>query len=214
MRISRDLMASDWNAYIDTVAFYLVGWGDPLVGELLRTYLQENFDQDSVIRLVDAYADFDSSPSFSEVKAPTLVMHRGGFPATDVGVSRDLVASIPGARLMIIEGQGAMPWLGESEAATKVIEDFLGVVHSGSTPELEPAAEANSTQLSEGLTRRETEILRLLATGQSNKEMAADLQISVHTVERHIANLYTKLNARGRADAIAYALRHGFGEPS
>ena len=60
----------------------------------------------------------------------------------------------------------------------------------------------------DGLTAREVEILRLLAAGRANKEIAADLAISVATVERHIANVYDKIGARGRANATAYALRH------
>jgi DNA-binding CsgD family transcriptional regulator/tetratricopeptide (TPR) repeat protein len=59
------------------------------------------------------------------------------------------------------------------------------------------------------LTPREVEVLRLLASGASNQEIAATLVISVHTVERHLANIYAKVGARGRADATRYALGHG-----
>jgi DNA-binding NarL/FixJ family response regulator len=57
------------------------------------------------------------------------------------------------------------------------------------------------------LTAREADILRLLARGASNKEMARNLSLSVHTVERHVANLYQKIGARNRAEATAYHLR-------
>jgi DNA-binding CsgD family transcriptional regulator len=60
-----------------------------------------------------------------------------------------------------------------------------------------------------GLTSREVEVLRLVAKGQSNKEIAAELVLSVRTVERHITNLYGKIDARGKADATAYAIHHG-----
>ena len=60
-----------------------------------------------------------------------------------------------------------------------------------------------------GLTFREAEVLRLVAKGQSNKEIAAELVLSVRTVERHITNLYGKIDARGKADATAYAIHHG-----
>jgi non-specific serine/threonine protein kinase len=58
------------------------------------------------------------------------------------------------------------------------------------------------------LTARETEVLRLIAAGDSNQEIGAALTLSTRTVERHIANLYSKLGARNRADATACALRH------
>ena len=60
------------------------------------------------------------------------------------------------------------------------------------------------------LTAREVEVLRLLAGGRSNREIADDLVLSARTVERHIANIYAKINANGRAQATAYAMNHGF----
>jgi predicted ATPase/DNA-binding CsgD family transcriptional regulator/transcriptional regulator with XRE-family HTH domain len=62
-----------------------------------------------------------------------------------------------------------------------------------------------------GLTPRETEVLRLVAGGNSNQQIAAELVLSLRTVERHITNVYAKVGARNRADATAYALRHGMG---
>lgn len=60
------------------------------------------------------------------------------------------------------------------------------------------------------LTAREHEVMQLLARGCSNPEIAAALVLSVHTVERHVANIYGKLGLGGRAEAIALAVRHGF----
>ncbi len=59
------------------------------------------------------------------------------------------------------------------------------------------------------LTRREIEVLRLIASGRTTNEIAQALVVSPGTVERHITNLYGKIGARGRADATAYALTHG-----
>ena len=52
-------------------------------------------------------------------------------------------------------------------------------------------------------------MLRLVAGGRSNNEVAADLVLSIRTVERHIGNIYAKIGARGRADATVYALTQG-----
>jgi DNA-binding NarL/FixJ family response regulator len=65
------------------------------------------------------------------------------------------------------------------------------------------------TGLDLDLTARELETLRLLASGLSNKEIAAEMVVSVRTVENHVANVYAKIGARGRADATAFALTHG-----
>jgi DNA-binding NarL/FixJ family response regulator len=59
-----------------------------------------------------------------------------------------------------------------------------------------------------GLSARELEVLRLLAGGRTNKEIASALVVSVHTVERHLANAYRKIGARNRAEATAFALAH------
>jgi DNA-binding CsgD family transcriptional regulator len=66
-----------------------------------------------------------------------------------------------------------------------------------------------------GLTPRQNEILRLVATGHTNREIAETLALSVATVERHLANIYARIGARGRADATLFAVRAGLlsGEP-
>ena len=66
----------------------------------------------------------------------------------------------------------------------------------------------------DGLSPREVEVLGLLATGRINREIATELFISVRTVERHIANIYGKIEARSRAEATAYAFRNDLVGPS
>jgi predicted ATPase/DNA-binding NarL/FixJ family response regulator/DNA-binding XRE family transcriptional regulator len=60
-----------------------------------------------------------------------------------------------------------------------------------------------------GLTPRQAEVLRLLAAGMSNKQIAAELYLSPSTVERHLATTYRKLGLTGRVEAARYALAHG-----
>ena len=61
------------------------------------------------------------------------------------------------------------------------------------------------------LTGREIQVLALVASGSTNKRVAGELGVTVATVERHVANIYAKIGARGRVDATAYAIRHGVG---
>ena len=61
------------------------------------------------------------------------------------------------------------------------------------------------------LTRRETEVLGLLAQGLNNREIAGVMWLSDRTVERHITSLYRKIGVARRSEATAFALRHGFG---
>jgi DNA-binding NarL/FixJ family response regulator len=59
------------------------------------------------------------------------------------------------------------------------------------------------------LTAREVEILRALAAGHSNKQMAKDLWLSAHTIKYHLTNIYRKLDVRGRTEAVRMAYEHG-----
>lgn len=80
--------------------------------------------------------------------------------------------------------------------------------------ELEPTATglADMTPNPAGLTPREVEVLRLIAAGKSNQEIASELVLSVRTVERHVSTIYEKIGATGktaRAVATAYAIGRG-----
>ena len=60
------------------------------------------------------------------------------------------------------------------------------------------------------ITERETEVLRLIAWGHSNKEIAARLDLSVKTIEVHKANAMRKLGFRGRIDIVRFAILQGW----
>lgn len=92
----------------------------------------------------------------------------------------------------------------ELEAAAAVFE------HLGAKPDLQrvddlrPAASPPPG----GLTAREAEVLVLAAAGRTNREIAAELVLSEHTVRRHLQNIFTKLGVSSRAAATAYAFQH------
>jgi DNA-binding NarL/FixJ family response regulator len=71
-----------------------------------------------------------------------------------------------------------------------------------------PAGLGNAVD-SHGLTRRELEVLRLLCAGETNREIATNLVVSVRTVDRHVSNIYAKLGVSSRAAATTYAHEHG-----
>jgi DNA-binding CsgD family transcriptional regulator len=68
--------------------------------------------------------------------------------------------------------------------------------------------EAPAAKTPDDLTPREAVVLRLVAAGSSNKEIAGVLGVSVHTVERHITNAYRKIGVRNRAEATAYVMEN------
>ena len=87
----------------------------------------------------------------------------------------------------------------ERDAAREVFAR-LGAARSGSRP--------GRAETPHGLTARELEVLRLVAAGKSNREIAAELVISEHTVARHVQNIFAKLGVSSRTAATAYAFEH------
>ncbi len=85
--------------------------------------------------------------------------------------------------------------------ATLLVSDYLKRVESNPNGELDPRFET--------LTAREKEILKLIAEGHTNKEIAEILVVSVKTVENHRYSLMNKLNAHDRGELIKYAIRIG-----
>jgi DNA-binding CsgD family transcriptional regulator len=65
-----------------------------------------------------------------------------------------------------------------------------------------------------GLSPRELQVLRLVAAGNSNKAIAAELSLSVKTIERHVSNILTKLDVHSRVGATAWAFEHDIVQPS
>jgi DNA-binding NarL/FixJ family response regulator len=66
------------------------------------------------------------------------------------------------------------------------------------------------TAYPDGLSEREVEVLRLIASGKSNPEIAEALVISVNTVYRHVSHIFDKTGVSNRVEAAGYAQHHGF----
>jgi DNA-binding CsgD family transcriptional regulator len=137
-----------------------------------------------------------------------LVLHRAEAQVVPLEVSSELARALPGGRLAILPGSSASLFF---EATELVIDRIVAFVRD---PLAEPSAVAGVSQSrpmrgSGGLSPRETEVLRLLAGGDTNGQIAARLGLSINTVERHVVNLYRKIDARGRAEATAWAIRNG-----
>jgi DNA-binding NarL/FixJ family response regulator len=98
-------------------------------------------------------------------------------------------------------------------AAIEAVAAGLFVFHPADVDSV-PAARPRETEsagaaLVEPLTPREIEVLRLLAEGMPNKEIAAGLKISEHTAKFHVASIMGKLGATSRTEAVTQGIRHG-----
>jgi len=101
--------------------------------------------------------------------------------------------------------------LGDEQGARTELEAARDVfARMGATPDAQRCADLLSRRSHPaGLSDREVEVLRLVAVGLSNKQIAAELRISQHTTARHISNIFAKLTVSSRAAAAAYAQKHG-----
>jgi DNA-binding NarL/FixJ family response regulator len=150
---------------------------------------------------MEVSAAIDVSADLPRVSAPALVIQSRSSRQLPAELTQGLAAALPNGRIGLMAGKATSIFAEEADADVDLILDFL--TDAAAAPR--PKASSDGS----GLTPREVEVLRLVAGGESNAEIAHRLGLSVHTVERHAANVYRKLGARGRADATAYAVRRG-----
>lgn len=96
-------------------------------------------------------------------------------------------------------------------AALQAVASGLVVLHPAQAGKALPAGSPAPAldELAESLTRRELEVLQMLAAGLSNKEIAARLNISEHTAKFHVASILGKLGASSRTEAVSMGIRRG-----
>jgi ATP/maltotriose-dependent transcriptional regulator MalT len=129
-----------------------------------------------------------------------LVLHSVGDRMNSFEYGRHLAASIANARLVALESDNHIVL--EDEPAWAL---FVEEVRRFMEPDGQPSP--SSERLDDLLSLRELEVLRLVAAGRDNVEIADELHLSTRTVERHLQNIYGKLGLQGRSARIAAAAR-------
>jgi DNA-binding CsgD family transcriptional regulator len=115
------------------------------------------------------------------------------------------------ARVRVLMGLACRA-LGDRDAAEMELDAAHWVFQQlGADPDLgrvEALSRTAAAKATGGLSAREVQVLRLVAAGKTNRAIAADLFISERTVERHVSNIFIKLDVSSRAAATAYAYEH------
>jgi len=149
-------------------------------------------------RLLELVYAFDVREEAAALSAPALVLHRRDDRAVPFALGRALAAQIPGARFLPLEGSAHAPWMGRAGAVLEATLAFL-----------DDAPAVPGDLALDDLSDREREVLRLVAAGLSDRQIADLLVLSPHTVHRHVANIRAKLRLPTRAAAAAEAVRLG-----
>lgn len=157
---------------------------------------------ENAARTIAAFDHVDVSSLAPQVNVPTLVLHSRHDARIPFDEGRFLATSIPGARLVPLDSHNHVPLADEPafDEMTAAIDDFL----PGAPGTAAPAA-------CTALTRREREILELVAQGLDNNAIAGQLAIGVKTVRNHISSIFDKLDVNNRGQAIVLAREAGFG---
>lgn len=193
------LAATNWQFATRTLADISVRSHDEQEGLRWARLTEQSTSGKNMARIIEANIDGDVSDLLPRVECPTLVCHSRNDALWPFDLGRRLAEGIPNARLFAFDGDRGGPFT-DSDQAIDAMQAFL--------KELASADSAGDAE-TRPLTPREIEILRLIAAGMTSQEISRHLKVSVRTVGRHITNIYNKIDARGRADATAYALRHG-----
>ena len=182
------------------------------------------------IRVVGAAPDGERAVALVAEHAPDVLLTDLRMPVCDgVEATRRVRTEHPGTAVVVLTTYaddasvvealraGASGWLSkdaDAEAIGRALRsaaDGHTTVDSAALARLlatEPAPR-HPTELPDGLTAREAEVLGLIATGLSNGEIARRLVVSEATVKTHVNHLFAKAGLRDRAQAVRYAYRHG-----
>jgi DNA-binding CsgD family transcriptional regulator len=152
-----------------------------------------------------SYNHVDVRELAKTIKVPTMVMHAKNDAAVSFKWGREVAAYIPGARFAILDGKNHV--LMQTEPAWNYFwNEFYGFL--GIEPDAKARLSAEDKVWSK-LSAREREVMRLLAEGHSNAEIARRLMLSEKTVHNYVSNIYEKLEIGSRGEAIVLARKLG-----
>jgi pimeloyl-ACP methyl ester carboxylesterase/DNA-binding CsgD family transcriptional regulator len=174
---------------------------DPQIREWTGRLQRRSCTPGSMAAILRMNAGFDVRAELAKIAAPTLVLHRTGDRLYLVEEGKYLAEHIPNARLVELPGTDHLPFFEDADHIVDLIEEFV----TGRPPSARWRQETASPA---GLSARECDVLRLVALGRTNHQIAAELYISPHTVSHHLRGIFAKTSTTNRTEASAFAHEH------
>jgi DNA-binding NarL/FixJ family response regulator len=202
---------------------------------LYRAGLRELLEEDEV-RVVGEASTGEEAVKQALRTHPDVVVMDIRMPGMDgIEASKEIKRQLPDTEIVMVTAAeqdeeqlfraidaGARSYVGKNEDPQTIVEAVRSASHGGAylppgavqllmrrLSGVSPAARPSGRPADTRLTAREKDVLRLLARGRRNQEIAADLGLSVRSVGNHLAKIYNKLHIHGRSEAVLYALRTG-----
>ena len=201
--------------------------------EIFRAGLRMLLQAQPDMQIVGEAEDGRAAIAKAKELAPNVVLMDISLPDIDgFEATRQIKRALPGTAILALTmhesdeyffkmlDAGASGYVPKKAAPTDLVS-AIRVVHEGGVflyPSVAKAlvrdymgrvAEGGERETFDGLTDREQEVLKLIADGLPNQDIADKLTISVKTVERHRANIMAKLNLHNRTELVKYAIRKG-----
>jgi DNA-binding NarL/FixJ family response regulator len=199
---------------------------------LFRQALRHLLEAEPDINVVGEAGDGRAIQSLVEQRHPDVILMDINMPGIDgVTATRELKSTLPHVRIIILtmfseDGHvvravraGADAYILKNSESSRVIDAIRAVCRGESViePQLATKLLSEFRRVSEfreddgvaGLSQREVELLRLVASGLSNKEIALKLSLAESTIKNRLSMLFEKLEVKDRTQAAIYALSHG-----
>jgi DNA-binding NarL/FixJ family response regulator len=200
---------------------------------LFRVGLARLLEGDPRVDIVGQAGDGSEAVKLAGSLQPDVVLMDLKMPNVDgIEATRQIVANHPGVKVLLLTTfeadnhviqalkAGASGYILKDSRPDSIVSSLLAVMAG---ERVMASAVANRVlemltgtttpkEFYDGLTGREIEILKLLAGGMANKQIAYKLKISEKTVRNHVSNMYEKLNIYDRSQAVLYAVRKGLVE--